>query len=108
MARIIPEQIGNLKRVEWLNLGPNNFVGPIPPSIFNSSTLSSVSFAVNQLSGHLPPTMGLWLPNLEEIYLGKNDLVGPFRSRSPMPLSSFLSTCHIISCPDPFLKLLAI
>ncbi|MBA0701573.1 hypothetical protein Goari_000056 [Gossypium aridum] len=68
----MPHQIGNLKHLELLNLGFNNIVGSIPPAIFNS-TLSSISLELNHLSGHLPSDMGLWLPNLEYLYLG-----GPF------------------------------
>ncbi|KAK8312557.1 hypothetical protein V6Z12_D01G050600 [Gossypium hirsutum] len=77
LTGIIPHQIGNLKHLELLNLGFNNFVGSIPPAIFNS-TLSSISLELNHLSGHLPLDMGLWLPNLENLYLGVNQLHGSF------------------------------
>ncbi|TYH29919.1 hypothetical protein ES288_A01G051800v1 [Gossypium darwinii] len=73
----IPHQIGNLKHLKLLNLGVNNVVGSIPPAIFNS-TLSTISLELNHLSGHLPSNMGLWLPNLENLYLGENQLHGSF------------------------------
>ncbi|KAG4213329.1 hypothetical protein ERO13_A01G049266v2 [Gossypium hirsutum] len=77
MAGTIPHQIGNLKHLKLLNLGVNNVVGSIPPAIFNS-TLSTISLELNHLSGHLPSNMGLWLPNLENLYLGENQLHGSF------------------------------
>ncbi|MBA0576981.1 hypothetical protein Golob_024920, partial [Gossypium lobatum] len=77
LTGIMPHQIGNLKHLELLNLGFNNIVGSIPPAIFNS-TLSTISLELNHLSGHLPSDMGLWLPNLEYLYLGVNQLHGSF------------------------------
>ncbi|KAK8706154.1 hypothetical protein V6N13_049729 [Hibiscus sabdariffa] len=78
MAGTIPQQIGNLKNLEYLSLGVNNLVGPIPPAIFNTSTLTVISLLLNQLSGRLPLNTGLWLPNLQGLYLGTYQLVGPF------------------------------
>ncbi|KAL4311356.1 hypothetical protein GQ457_01G004960 [Hibiscus cannabinus] len=78
MAGMVPEQIGNLKNLEYLSLGHNNLVGPIPPAIFNTSTLQVISLVLNQLSGSLPLNLGLWLPNLEQLLLGSNQFVGSF------------------------------
>lgn len=44
------------------------------------STLRIIGLGGNQLSGHLPLTLGLWLPNLEELYLGDNKLSGVIKS----------------------------
>ncbi|KAE8676987.1 putative Leucine-rich repeat protein kinase family protein [Hibiscus syriacus] len=107
----LPVEIGNLNMLQFFFIGDNNFqggilekivnltllkmidcslreiiifVGQIPPVIFNMSTLSTISFESNQLSGSLPSNTGLWLPNLEELYLANNRLVGPF----PMSISN--------------------
>ncbi|KAK9025604.1 hypothetical protein V6N11_038465 [Hibiscus sabdariffa] len=73
----IPHQISNLKSLEYLDLGVNNIAVPIPPAIFNISILSTIDLTLNQLSGYLPSNMGLWLPNLEELYFGGNQFIGP-------------------------------
>ncbi|MFQ6621060.1 hypothetical protein Gotur_001600, partial [Gossypium turneri] len=31
MAGIIPQEIGNIKNLNWLNLASNNIAGSIPP-----------------------------------------------------------------------------
>ncbi|THF97018.1 hypothetical protein TEA_001698 [Camellia sinensis var. sinensis] len=59
-----------------LSLSVNNFMGPIPTSIFNISSLEILSLAANQLLGNLPSNTGLWLPNLNTLYLGGNKLGG--------------------------------
>ncbi|TYH29945.1 hypothetical protein ES288_A01G054300v1 [Gossypium darwinii] len=73
---IIPHEIGTLKNLLLLSMENNSFVGSIPPQVFNISTLTTISLEGNQLSGHLPSNMGLFLPNMEELYLGLNHLVG--------------------------------
>ncbi|XVF18540.1 hypothetical protein REPUB_Repub11eG0031100 [Reevesia pubescens] len=76
MASTTQHQISNLRNLEILSLGLDNIAGPIPPAIFNSSTLMIISLDGNQLSGHLPLNIGLWLPDLEQLYLGENQLSG--------------------------------
>ncbi|KAM7519079.1 hypothetical protein LguiB_018041 [Lonicera macranthoides] len=46
----------------------------IPFKNFNISTINIIALDLNYFSGHLPANMGLWIPNLEEIYLGHNRL----------------------------------
>ncbi|KAL4271422.1 hypothetical protein GQ457_13G004010 [Hibiscus cannabinus] len=84
MVGTIPREIGNLKNLERLQLGINNFGGPIPPAVFNISTLLIIDFTSNRLSSHLPSSLGLWLPNLEKLYIGENQCTGPF----PMSISN--------------------
>ncbi|KAE9446430.1 hypothetical protein C3L33_21671, partial [Rhododendron williamsianum] len=44
------------------------------------STLRIIDLGFNQLSGHLPSTLGQWLPNLEDLYLTSNELRGVITS----------------------------
>ncbi|CAL5412543.1 unnamed protein product [Camellia sinensis] len=72
----IPEEIGKLLKMEQLSLAFNNLMGPIPATIFNISTLQIVGFFHKQLSGTLPSSIGVSLPNLERLWLDGNDLSG--------------------------------
>ncbi|XP_038687518.1 probable LRR receptor-like serine/threonine-protein kinase At3g47570 [Tripterygium wilfordii] len=69
----IPEEIGNLTRLQKSYLGINNFNGPIPLVIMNLTLLKRIEFNDNNLSA----SIGLWLLSLEELVLGSNELPGP-------------------------------
>ncbi|KAJ9689518.1 hypothetical protein PVL29_014951 [Vitis rotundifolia] len=90
---VIPQWLSNLTSLGDIILGQNNLTGTIPPSLGKISELPcgkqthwvcnfqyllpTRKFLVeNSLSGTLPSTLGLWLPNLEELGLGKNKLSG--------------------------------
>ncbi|CDP11244.1 unnamed protein product [Coffea canephora] len=72
----IPNEIGNLQRLAVFGLDSGRLSGSIPASIFNISTLRIFTCVENLLSGNLPSTMGKGMPNLEEIYIGTNNLSG--------------------------------
>ena len=57
----------------------------IPSSISNISSLQTLALQLNSLSGTLPSTFGLQLPNLRKLYLSKNQLSGS--------IPSYLSNC---------------
>ncbi|THG18661.1 hypothetical protein TEA_005340 [Camellia sinensis var. sinensis] len=75
----LPKEIGNLN-LERLSVSFTGLTGLIPSQIFNISTARIISLNGNQLSGHLPSSLGLWLPNLKELYLGGNKLSGTIPS----------------------------
>ncbi|GKV21213.1 hypothetical protein SLEP1_g31210 [Rubroshorea leprosula] len=72
----IPDALGQLRSLWFLGLGGNNLFGKIPPSIYNLSMISIFFISNNQLEGNLPWEMGLTLPNLEQINLGRNTFSG--------------------------------
>ncbi|GAY66463.1 hypothetical protein CUMW_248970 [Citrus unshiu] len=58
LAGEIPTEMGNLKNLEYLALNSNNLT------------------AENHFTGHLPPTIGHSLPNMDWLSLAKNKLSG--------------------------------
>lgn len=76
MAGAIPSEIGNLQNLEFFDITSGGFSGSIPFEIFNISTILYIGLTLNNLYGHLPSTMGNFLPNLQQLYLGANQLSG--------------------------------
>ncbi|KAH0678811.1 hypothetical protein KY284_019896 [Solanum tuberosum] len=73
----IPPELGKLSNLRQLTFDNNsNLIGQIPEAILNISSLEVISFHYNNLSGRIPTTTGLHLPNLEGLYLGHNQLEG--------------------------------
>ncbi|KAK4361211.1 hypothetical protein RND71_020163 [Anisodus tanguticus] len=73
----------NMPDLRALDLGNNLFRGSIPKELGNCNSLSDLFLRENNLIGELPreigslpPDTGLGLPNLEELYLGYNNLTG--------------------------------
>ncbi|KAL2538644.1 receptor like protein 34 [Forsythia ovata] len=71
----LPDELGNLK-LQKVNVHNNSLFGTIPISMFSISTMKMMELSANQFSGNLPSTIGLSLPNLEELYPGDNRLTG--------------------------------
>ena len=71
----IPESIGKLTALKALYLSFNQLSGSIPESIGNMTALSILSLGGNQLSGNIPESIG-YLTNLTGIYLFSNQLNG--------------------------------
>ncbi|CDP11030.1 unnamed protein product [Coffea canephora] len=76
LSGIIPQEVGNISKLELLNLESNRLRGFIPLKLFNGLTARLISVAQNDLSGELPSTIGAFLPNLEELYLWGNEFTG--------------------------------
>ncbi|KAF3636163.1 putative LRR receptor-like serine/threonine-protein kinase-like [Capsicum annuum] len=68
----IPPELGELSNLRQLSFVQNyNLTGHIPEAIFNISSLEIIDFSSNNLSGRIPTTTGLHLPNLEGLFLGQ-------------------------------------
>ena len=71
----IPESIGNLVNLRYLNLMNNQLTGNIPESIGNLGNLDNLYLNDNQLTGDIPESIGN-LVNLSYLYLMNNQLTG--------------------------------
>ena len=54
----IPESLGNLQKLEELNLYSNQLTGPIPESLGKLQTLERLYLDSNQLTGPIPESLG--------------------------------------------------
>ena len=71
----LPETIGNLTGLTWLNLGACSLTGSIPDGIGNLEQLTTLNLFSNYLTGEVPTGMGR-MKNLRVALLHYNDLKG--------------------------------
>jgi hypothetical protein len=71
----IPEELGSLEYLVYLRLTGNKLTGPIPDSFTKLANLQTLSAGANKLSGPLPAEFGK-MGNLRYIYLYENELSG--------------------------------
>ncbi|KAL2594560.1 hypothetical protein AAZV13_12G196400 [Glycine max] len=72
----IPDEFGNLTRLEILDLTWNNFNGSIPKSLGRLSSVVNLSLLGNRLTGSIPSEIGD-MASLQELNLEDNQLEGP-------------------------------
>ncbi|KAK9758142.1 hypothetical protein RND81_01G210400 [Saponaria officinalis] len=72
---ILPENLGNLKKLTWLFLSNCNRVGEIPESIFGLRELDTLDLSRNRLSGMLSKSISE-LRKVTKIELFANNLTG--------------------------------
>ena len=71
----IPAEIGNLQKLQYLNLQRNQLSGAIPGTLGQLSELIGLSLYFNALIGDIPPELGL-LSKLRFLHLQGNALTG--------------------------------
>nr|XP_027082514.1 putative receptor-like protein kinase At3g47110 [Coffea arabica] len=75
----IPQEVGHLFRLRFLNLSYNLLSGEIPVSLCNCSNMLSLTLTSNKLEGKVPIELSK-LKKLENLYLSKNNLTGEIPS----------------------------
>lgn len=75
VSRSIPHQVGDLRKLRWLNLEGNNLEGVIPDSFRNLRHLRYLSLAHNRLSGTVPEFFNNY-QKLMTLYLHQNNFSG--------------------------------
>ncbi|CAN0058079.1 unnamed protein product [Ectocarpus sp. 6 AP-2014] len=73
--RPIPEALGALKELTFLELGRNKLTGPIPAWLGSQKKLRQLGLGANRLAGPIPEALGA-LKELAHLYLGDNKLMG--------------------------------
>ena len=68
---ILPSSIGELVKLEQLDLSHNQLTGPLPSSLGNLTRLESLLLGQNKLAGHLPSSLGN-LTRLKQLNLSFN------------------------------------
>ncbi|KAM4080424.1 hypothetical protein ACJW30_11G015200 [Castanea mollissima] len=72
----IPRSLGNVSSLEILNLELNNLTGTFPVVIFNLSFITSIAVTENHISGTFPMDLCMHCPNLQGLYISKNEFTG--------------------------------
>uniref|UniRef100_A0A1J3DTE9 Receptor-like protein kinase HSL1 n=1 Tax=Noccaea caerulescens TaxID=107243 RepID=A0A1J3DTE9_NOCCA len=71
----IPEAIGNLTKLEFLNLFNNQLTGEIPAAIGKLARLKELKLFTNKLTGDIPADFGFY-SKLERFEVSENQLTG--------------------------------
>ncbi|KAH9658686.1 protein kinase domain-containing protein [Citrus sinensis] len=79
----LPNELGQLRRLRFFSVTNNTLSGSFPPwigsipwSLYNISSLERIDLSSNSLSGTLPNDICIRLPKLETLYLGANQFFG--------------------------------
>ncbi|MBT1697888.1 carboxypeptidase regulatory-like domain-containing protein [Fulvivirgaceae bacterium PWU4] len=71
----VPAAIGDLAKLDTLDLSNNQLSGELPTAITNLTLLQRINVSNNQLTGSLPPAIGA-LPALKQLFVQKNKFSG--------------------------------
>ncbi|KAH6770386.1 hypothetical protein C2S52_015189 [Perilla frutescens var. hirtella] len=106
----IPESIAQLQSLEVLLLGNNSFTGSVPSGLFNISTLQSLELDNNRLHGVIPSSIGLTLPNLNDLHLEYNQFTGsiPVSISNASLLQELVMSSNNFTGPMPRLGMLTL
>ncbi|GMP36400.1 hypothetical protein CsSME_00008540 [Camellia sinensis var. sinensis] len=81
----------------------NYLTGPIPPAIFNKSSMAQIVLNFNAFFGNLPTNNGIFLPNLELLLLDDNQLTGniPSSLSNSSKLTMLTLSTNLLTGPVP-------
>ncbi|KAM3309438.1 hypothetical protein P3S67_011182 [Capsicum chacoense] len=100
----IPEKIGLLSGIPFLNLSYNNLSGTIPKTIGEMISLESLDLSYNHFTGEIPVTLTL-LDFLQHLNMSYNNLSGKI-PRSPhfdnlyQDGTTYIGNKHLCGAPD--------
>uniref|UniRef100_A0A0C9RSL6 TSA: Wollemia nobilis Ref_Wollemi_Transcript_14978_3744 transcribed RNA sequence n=1 Tax=Wollemia nobilis TaxID=56998 RepID=A0A0C9RSL6_9CONI len=86
----IPTKLTTLTKIKGLYLFKNNLSGPIPANINNLKSIVDLDFSRNRLNGSVPPGIGD-LTKLEKLQLYQNQLSGSI----PYELDKLVNLVHL-------------
>lgn len=81
----IPEALGEMPKLKFLDLDDNEIVGTLPNSLFTLYDLIAIDLNTNQLTGTLSESIG-GITNLEVLQLENNNMSGPLPADSLLEL----------------------
>jgi EIX receptor 1/2 len=87
---ILPNFVGSLTKLQYLNLSINGISGTIPPQLGNLSSLISLDLSHNSFSGTIPPQLGN-LSSLIYLDLSHNSFSGTQLGNLSSLISLYLS-----------------
>lgn len=105
---VIPSEIANLRRLEFLSINDNDFKGRVPREIGLLTNLRTLNAASNQLSGTLPNIGNM--VNLKNLQLFENSFTGtiPESLLQLQSIGEFKCTLCWYLCIDNVLRLILI
>ncbi|KAF9672589.1 hypothetical protein SADUNF_Sadunf11G0057900 [Salix dunnii] len=77
---VFPFSLVKFKQLEYLDLGSNHFIGPMPDDFANHSRLAWLDLSGNSFQGHLPFSLGN-LKQLSHLLLSGNKFTGQIPNR---------------------------
>lgn len=75
LTGVIRDAFEPFRSLRFADFSKNQFSGPVPGSIFESSSIELLYFSENQLTGSIPSNYGN-ASNLSDLYINNNKLAG--------------------------------
>jgi Leucine-rich repeat (LRR) protein len=95
----IPTEIGQLTKLEVVDMGTNQISGTVPSTVGQMTSLLGFSIHDTRISGSLPTELAL-LTALEVLYIDASGITGPFPEAicNLASIEEFYSDCEEIGC----------